>query len=164
MQQRLTSIEEGRRQDEIESRDDARHSALVADVRVSEFRIERPGLAGDSDKVSITIENRGPAPARNIDLALLDSQDRAPSNGLGAAVELLDTFGGWDGKSPNGYFQIPMPRPMEPLSANETITIPFWLRYREVGNSRIRVAWEDGRGPQITRPSVQLDTEPAWRY
>lgn len=164
MQQRLTSIEEGRRQDEIESRDEARDSALVADVRVSEFRIERPGGAGDSDLVSITIENRGPALARSIDIALLDSEDRAPGNHLGDAVELLDTFGGFDGKAREGYFQIPMPRPMEPLSANGTVTLPFWLRYREIGNSRIRVAWEDGRGSQIARPSVHLNTEPAWRY
>jgi hypothetical protein len=82
IQERLAEIEDARRHDEVRSRDQAQDRALIADVRVCEFRMERPGGAGQSDKVSITIENRGPALARRLDLALLEDEKRAPSNHL----------------------------------------------------------------------------------
>lgn len=168
MQERLASIEEARRQDEIERRDEARHGALAADVRVSEFRMERPGGSRQSDKVSITIENRGPALARNIDIALLASEDGARSVNLGDAVERLDQFGDYSGKLRECYFQIPWEletaRPLEVLGPNERATFPFWLGYRAFGNVSMRVAWEDGRGSRIARPAVYFDQDPAERY
>ena len=167
IQQRLASIEESRRLDEVEVRERARRAELVADVRVIEFRLERPGGSGSSDKVSITVENRGPATARSIDVAMIDSESRAESSHLGEVVEWLER-GGRDSKWRDGYFRIPWeldgPRPLGALAPNAQVTFPFWLRYRQGGNVGLRVVWEDGTGPQVSRPAVRFDAEPAWRY
>jgi hypothetical protein len=168
IQKRLASIEEARRNDEVERMEEARQAALVADVRVVEFRMERPGGSGHSDKVSITIENRGPSPARSIDVAMLESEDRAPSAGLGEAVEFVDQFGGYSGRSRMGYFQIPweLPtrRPLKAFEPGERVIFPFWLRYRPIGNESFRIVWEDGRGAQVAHPVVPFDPDPAGRH
>ena len=168
IQERLARVEEARRDDEILRRDKEWQAELVADVRILEFRMERPGGSGESDKVSITIENRGPGVAQNIDVALLDSEDRAPSNGLGNAVEELDEFGGYSGKSRKCYFQIPwelgVTRPLASLGAGEQVSFPFWLRYRAMGSEGIRLVWEDARGQQLIKPFVHFDARPAERY
>ena len=133
---------------------------MIADVQVSEFSMSRPGAAGDSDKVSITLENRGPSNAFSVDIALMEFNDRAPSAHLLEAVESVDA-----GKS---YFKIPWEleadRPLEKLSANTRITFPFWFRYRLQGNIGLRIVWEDGRGTQVARPFIQFDQTPTWRY
>jgi hypothetical protein len=87
IQERLSEIEDARRHDEVRSRDQAQDRALIADVRVCEFRMESPGGAGQSDMVSITIENRGPALARRLDLALWKtrSEHRATISGASSS-------------------------------------------------------------------------------
>jgi hypothetical protein len=160
LQERLASIEEARRADEIRSRDEDRSRTLVADVRVTEFRMERPGAAGTSDKLSITVRNRGPAEARNIDVALADGERSRRANHLGNQVEPL-------GESA-GFYQIAWevsgPRPLERLAPDEEVRFPFWFRERVIGDRRIRVEWEDGRGEQVIRPIVAFDREPAYRH
>jgi hypothetical protein len=77
--------------------------ALVADVRVLGITFVRPGNAGDSDRLELTVENRGPAPARNIDVALKDTERGAQTNHLREVVEFLDEDSGGDRV---GYFRI----------------------------------------------------------
>jgi ketosteroid isomerase-like protein len=143
----------------------AKHAAKVANIRVSAFQLERPG---ETEKVSITIINNGPAVARNIDLAVLDSEDRAKSAGLGDVVEATEHFGGYAGKSRLCYFQIPwglpLPRPLDGLEPGHEATFPFWHRYRFYGMTGMRVTWEDERGIQILRCMVPFNAEPAWRF
>jgi hypothetical protein len=162
IQERLAKIEEARRQDEIESRNKAQEATLVADVRVCDFGLSIPGSSGDSDKIRITVENRGPAPAMNIDVALMEDKERAPSSHLGGVVEEVE------GNSHESYFQIPWgldtPRPLEVLRADDRVTFSFWFRYRLFGSVGIRVSWEDGRGSQVIRPFVQFDPTPTWRH
>jgi|ERR1700722_1772394 len=97
---RLVAIEESRRGDEIGRREEDVRARQIADIRVVSFRMESPGRAGYPDKVSVTIENNGPAEARKLDLAILESADRAPGNGLGSLVEPTDRLGGYKGDSP----------------------------------------------------------------
>jgi hypothetical protein len=167
VQERLAVIEEARRHDEVRSREEALHSALAADLRVTAFWLERPGNAGQSDKVVIEIENHGPSVARNIDVALLDSEDGRGTQGLGPAVEWLDQFGGYSGNSRKGYFQIPweLPtnRPLEALQPQATVTFPFWLRVRAYGNQGVLVVWEDGTGPRKSNQVVRFDWDPHGR-
>jgi hypothetical protein len=162
VQARLVAIEAARRGDEVQRREEEKRAALIADVRIVEFRLVQGGKAGDSDKVSITIKNRGPAVATNIGVALLESEDRAPSSGLGGLVESLDEFGGWDPNSRKGYFQIKA-ETVDALAPSDSVRLPFWLRYRPVGNQRVRLAWADGRGPQVAYPVAEFDPEPAER-
>jgi hypothetical protein len=163
VQARLAAIEEARRDDEVQRREEEKRAALSADVRLVEFRLERGGPAGDSDMVSITIENRGPAVAKNISVSLLESEDRAPTSALGDLVESLDEFGGWDRKSRKGYYQIKADT-VEALAPGDHVRLPFWLRYRPASNERVRLAWADGRGPQVAYRVASFDPEPAGRY
>jgi hypothetical protein len=161
---RLLAVEESRRGDEISTREQQRHAAQVADVRIVAFRMESPGGAGYSDKVSVSIENRGPAEARNLDLAILKAADRAHGNGLDSLVETTDQLRGYSGKSPRGYYQVPWeldtPRPLGRLAPTEYVILPFWLRYRTIGNQTFRVTWEDGRGEQMSKPTVLFEGWP----
>jgi hypothetical protein len=130
--------------------------------------MERAGGSGYSDKVSLTIENRGPAIARNLDVAMLESEDRKGSQPLGELVERTEKRGGYSGVSPEHYFEITWElggtRPLQSLSAHEQVIFPFWLRYRSVGHVGFRVTWEDGRGPQVAKPFVPFNVEPAGRF
>lgn len=162
IQERLGSIEEARREDELRASEQERLAGLVADVRVLSFRMERPGRSGDSDRVSITIENRGPSTARLLNIALKDNQDAAGGNHLGDAVELLDEYDGHSGHSQMGYFSIPgqdeVPGPINP---GDQTTVAFWHRTRLFGNVGVRLEWEDGRGLNVSRVHVPFDPNPA---
>lgn len=134
IQKRLAAIEEARREEEIDSRDKAREASLAADVRVYEIRMESLGGTRQPDHIIITIENRGAAIARNIDIAIKDSEDMGPGAGLGKAIESIEgEFGGYGGNSPKHYFEIPWnlgtPRPLEMLGPGDRVTFPF-LFYR----------------------------------
>jgi hypothetical protein len=161
---RMATIEEARRRDEEVKAEESRQASLVADVRVRELRLLGGG-ARQSDRVRLTIENRGPAMARNIDAAIKDSEDRAPSAGLGNAVEYLDERGGYSGDSRLAYFQIPRqphgPPPLEELAPDSNQGFDFWHTYRLVADVGILLTWDDGRGRQSARFFVHLNLEEA---
>ena len=168
IQERMTRIEEARRLDEIAAAAEAQRASAVADVRVVSFDLERPNGAQASDKVSITIVNHGPAEARGIDVAVLESEDRVAAQRLGDLAESTNLVGGHSAESPLGYYQIPwelpIPRPVAHLAPGQELVLPFWLRHRAYGQNQIRVEWSDDRGPQVAKCAVAFNLEARHRY
>jgi hypothetical protein len=152
LQRRLTVIEEARRNDEVENKNSEQEARVIADVRVEGLKLVIPGPSGASDRLGVKIVNYGPAIARHIALAIRETADRAVSQHLKEFVEPLDE----DPEARKGYYAVDA-EPLDELLPNSTFAFEFWLRYRVVDVAYIRVAWVDGRGPQVRHQATRLD-------
>src|SRR5689334_12178399 len=78
LQDRLGKIEIERREEEEAASERERLAQLAADVRVKGWHVV---TTMESDKVRLTVENRGPAIAREIEVAIKTTADRVSSLG-----------------------------------------------------------------------------------
>ncbi|SFR78408.1 hypothetical protein SAMN05428970_2379 [Agromyces sp. CF514] len=143
---RLTSIEEARRGDEVEARDLALASASRADVRPSEMVVLARGTNGGSQQVRMKLVNLGPAPATRIYLGERLSPRRGPDEPM-----LIDRDG-----TKSEYFSVTADRAVtaELAAGQETEVIYFTYDTGLQHGINVALSWEDGGGHRFAESHV----------